>query len=348
MTQIKYNAPWHPLKHACVGRTYGPGFYDPIKDIETRESLQKIARETEEDYVHLIKVLEGFGVKVDRPKIDDTKTIMDHVNDQGQLNYQSTNSYTLIPRPPMQARDSFLVVGEKILATNDEISWFEPTIKSLSESSYIKPWDRNDSWMLSQQQKFDAPLATVIGDTIILDCRDHPWLHDYFVQVFPEYKIVPVMIGGHNDAVYCVPKPGLIVSTYHHENYLETFPNWKVKFIENQSWNAIPDWRRLKHSNAGRWWSPESENNPNFSGFVNTWLNHWLGFVEETVFDVNMLQIDERTVLVNNYNRDLFEFFRQHDIEPIISPFRHRFFWDGGIHCITNDFYREGPRDRYI
>ena len=22
-------------------------------------------------------------------------------------------------------------------------------------------------------------------------------------------------------------------------------------------------------------------------------------------------------------------------------PFRHRFFWDGGLHCITNDLVRE-------
>jgi glycine amidinotransferase len=73
-----------------------------------------------------------------------------------------------------------------------------------------------------------------------------------------------------------------------------------------------------------------------------------MGYVEETVFDVNMLQIDEHTVLVNNYNQDMFDFFKTKNIEPIVTPFRHRFFWDGGIHCITADLYRQGKSDVYL
>ena len=44
--------------------------------------------------------------------------------------------------------------------------------------------------------------------------------------------------------------------------------------------------------------------------FVNTWLNDWVGYVEETVFDVNMLSIDENTIICNNYNKDVFTFFK--------------------------------------
>jgi hypothetical protein len=154
-------------------------------------------------------------------------------------------------------------------------------------------------------------MATVVGQHIILDCREDPQLYNFFVEQFPNYKIIPVMIGGHNDAVFCLLKPGLLVSTYHHSNYTHTLPNWTVKFIENQSWNAIPTWRQLKHSNTQKWWVPDDINNPEFDHFVNTWLNDWVGFVGETVFDVNMLQIDDRTVLVNNFNKDMFDFFKQ-------------------------------------
>ena len=68
----------------------------------------------------------------------------------------------------------------------------------------------------------------------------------------------------------------------------------------------------------------------------------------KTVFDVIMLQINERIVLVNNYNKDMFDFFTQHCIESIVTPFRHRFFWDGGIDCIINDIYREGEAENYV
>ena len=69
--------------------------------------------------------------------------------------------------------------------------------------------------------------------------------------------------------------------------------------------------------------------------------SNWVGYVEETVFEVNMLSIDENTILVNNYNKQVFDFLEKHHIAPVIAPFRHRWFWDGGVHCVTQDLYRE-------
>ena len=189
---------------------------------------------------------------------------------------------------------------------------------------------------------------SVIGKNLIVDRRDHPWLDSYIHDQFPEHTVTAVDIGGHNDAVFAPIKPGVIISTYHYTNYNNTFPGWDVLHIENQSWNAVPAWREFKHSNAGKWWMPGEETNTDFTNFVETWLTNWVGYVEETVFDVNMLAINDRLVLVNNYNQTVFEFLKKHKIEAIVSPFRHRFFWDGGIHCITSDLYREGEAENYI
>lgn len=329
MISCNFNAPWHPLRSCWVGSTYSPDFYEPIKNSRIRDSLQKIAQETEEDYQNLTQVLQQHGVSVQRPEIA-TGTIMDYVNhDTGRLDYSSSKSFTLIPRPPMQPRDSILVVGDELLITQPEGDWFYPTAEKTS-------------------MHFDAPMVTVVGQHLVVDCRDNPGLDQYLQQRFPDRTIVPVMIGGHNDAVFCPVAPGVIVSTYHHENYADTFPGWQVLFVENQSWNAIPNWRKYKHANVDKWWIPDSDNNAEFTEFVDTWLSNWVGYVKETVFDVNMLQLDEHTVLVNNYNRELFDFLKQHKIEPVVTPFRHRFFWDGGIHCITADIYREGNQDVYI
>lgn len=341
MTLIKYHAPWHTLRHVCVGSTYGPEFYSSIKNSQIRDSLQQIARETEEDYLNLITTLESFNVTVTRPSISDELTICDFTNIDGKIDFTNARSCTLVPRPPMQPRDSFLAIGNKVLPTNDEFQYFENSV--VLENAQLVQKINN-----IKQHRFDAPLATVVGDTIILDCRDHDWLFEYFSKLFPDYKIKPVLIGGHNDAVYSLVKPGVLISTYHYDHYSETFPNWAVKYIENQSWNAIPGWRKTKHSNIDRWWVPEDINNKQFLDFINTWLSDWVGYVQETVFDVNMLQIDQQTVLVNNYNKDMFAFLKQHNIEPIICSFRHRFFWDGGLHCITNDLYREGEKERYV
>jgi hypothetical protein len=333
MPQIKYNAPWHQLKKVCVGATYAPEFFNDIKNVKIRESLQKIVIETEEDYQHLIQILQQFDIEVVRPKMDCDASIMNFVNSQGALDYVGAQSFTLIPRPPMQPRDSFLIVDDQVLITNDEAQWFMDFLPNNTITSSIK---------------FDAPLATVLGNTIIVDCREHHNLAQYIKTLFPDHTVVPVYIGGHNDAVFSVIKPGLILSTYHHKNYTDTFPNWQVKYIKNQSWQAIPEWRQLKHQNIKHWWSPEKINNPEFEYFVDTWLTNWLGFVKETVFDVNLLQIDHETILVNNYNKELFDFLKKQKITPIVTPFRHRFFWDGGLHCITNDLYRCGERTTYV
>jgi hypothetical protein len=334
--QVKYHAPWHQLKHAIVGSCYSENFFSPIKNTQIRESLQQIATETNEDYANITQTLESFGVEVSRPCVTDTLTIMDFVNAQGTIDFQTANSFTLIPRPPMQPRDSILIVGNRLLGTTKEIELFDHLIDSANKIQ------------LGEHQQFDAPLVTVVGDTLIADCRDHDFLKDLLQDLFPDYKIKPVYIGGHNDAVFCLPKPGVIVGTYHADNYADTFPGWTVKHLENQSWNAIPNWRKIKHSNINNWWAPEAIANPVFSQFVDSWLHKWTGYVKETVFDVNMLSINESTILVNNYNRDLFEFFKQHKIEPVIVNFRHRFFWDGGIHCVTSDLYREGEVDSYV
>jgi len=331
---IQYNAPWHRLKHICVGATYSPEFYEPVKNSQVKDALQRIATETAEDYANLVKTLENLNVQVDQISIDPNLTIMDYVDSRGKINYAQSQSFTLIPRPPMQPRDSVLIVDNQVVLTNAESRWFTDLFP--------------DYQTINSPFSFDAPLVTVIGDRLVADCRDHPDLEDFLKSTFPNHTIVPVMIGGHNDAVFSVVAPGLIVSTYHHTNYSDTFPGWEVKFIDNQSWNAVPEWRKFKHSNRDRWWVPDSQNNPEFSNFVNTWLGNWVGYVAETVFDVNMLQINHECVLVNNYNSELFDFLSKHNIEPIIVPFRHRFFWDGGLHCITNDLCREGANECYF
>jgi hypothetical protein len=326
-----YNAPWHSLKKVCLGKSYNPSYYEEISNRKIRDILQRIAYETEEDYVGIEKILKELSVEVVRPHIPQD-SILNHLDVNGKLTFAATKSFTLIPRPPMQPRDSILIIGNEAIGTNPEFTLFANGVPVSESASF----------------SFDAPCVTVIGQHLIVDRRDFPGVDEFLTERFPNRKIIPVDIGGHNDAVFAPVKPGVIVSTYYHTNYTETFPGWEVLYIENQSWNAVPEWRHLKHSNAGKWWMPGEEKNTDFTNFIETWLSNWVGFVEETVFDVNMLMIDDKTALVNNYNKQVFDFFNKHKIEPIIAPFRHRFFWDGGIHCITNDLYRHGSVENYI
>ena len=154
--------------------------------------------------------------------------------------------------------------------------------------------------------------------------------------------------GYHSDAVFCIVKPGVIISLHDVQDYKENFPGWDLCYLPDQSWELVLPFLSLKKRNKGKWWLQGEEENNEFTHFVNTWLNDWVGYVEETVFDVNMLSLDENTIICNNYNKEVFAHLKKHKVEPIMCNFRHRYFWDGGIHCITQDFYREGKMEDYF
>ena len=155
-------------------------------------------------------------------------------------------------------------------------------------------------------------------------------------------------IGGHSDGTFCPVSPGLIISLNDVTTYANSFPGWEVVYLPGQSWDKVDAFLKLKKKNKGKWWVPGEELNENFTEFVESWLAHWVGYVEETVFDVNMLMIDQKNVICNNYNKQVFDAFELYGITPHIVPFRHRYFWDGGIHCITSDLHREGVMQDYF
>ena len=64
----------------------------------------------------------------------------------------------------------------------------------------------------------------------------------------------------------------------------------------DQSWNKLSP-LQLKHKNGGKWWLTGEEENNAFTEFVETWLQDWVGYVEETVLDVNVLMLDEHPLL---------------------------------------------------
>jgi hypothetical protein len=157
-----------------------------------------------------------------------------------------------------------------------------------------------------------------------------------------------VNTGGHSDGTYCPVAPGLIISLYDVPTYANTFPDWEVVYLPGQSWNKVSPFLKLKQQNKGKWWIPGFEQDQAVISVVEQWLGHWTGYVEETVFDVNMLMIDPKNVMVFNYNKQVFDALERYGITPHIVPFRHRYFWDGGIHCITTDLHRQGTMQDYF
>jgi len=289
---------------------------------------------------------------------------------------------SLIPNPPLQPRDDAIVMGNKLVVTDPYtfatkklipkyIEWFgeesldlsianqqysfkrsDKNMRNLLLRNNIEPTAENILKYQSEQDcqlgSFCSPNLTRIGKTCLVDTWQVPGVIDEFLSIeHPEFNYKPISIGGHNDAVFSVIKPGLVVATQYLEPYKDIFKGWDIIWFDDPRWDHVKNWLRLKHKNQGKWWVPGEESNDEFTHFVESFLPNWTGMVEETIFDVNCLVVDDKHVVVNSDNPYLLENLRKHNMEPIVCPLRHRFFWDGGWHCLTLDIKRKGGQTDY-
>ena len=365
---------WDPLRVCAVGQSYPPEFYSFITNSRVRDVMERIAIETEEDYQTLIKLLESFGVEIVRPEID--QDFSEYFDNGAYLppTMMTPRDYTAMigdrffmpdpyplrsqweslkgadwPTEPPKNKKEFNILPDWI--KKEIISFFDvsSTVNSMIPIEHlVKKQNNNISYNLG----INTAMTTRIGKDLYFGTdhydQDQKLLKQQVENLFPDYRCHVVNSGGHSDGTFCPVVPGLIISLYDIPSYAESFPGWEVVYLPGQSWSAVSPFLDLKEKNRGKWWVPGEELNDDFTNFVEGWLGHWVGYVEETVFDVNMLVIDEKNVVCNNYNETVFKAFDRFGITPHIVNFRHRYFWDGGLHCITSDLHREGVQRDYF
>ena len=327
---IKGYATFDPLKHCMIGSGFKTEWFrdlDIYKNDKIMDPLKRIAEETEEDYQKLEKILKDAGVKTYRTFLDIDKV----------------GSVKKIDCPPITPRDYFAVIGETFYAVAGGSQGYADVLKQI---------DRKNLEIVQTQGVVSTATICRVGKDLWWDI--HPTNTQDTVDRITEkwesegFRVHKSNRGYHSDGSFCVVKPGCIVSLFDIQKYEENFPGWDVLYLPDQSWTAVSPFIKMKEKVGGRWWLKGEEHNNELITFVNTWLNDWVGYVEETVFDVNMLSVDENTIICNNYNKEVFDHFKKHKVEPVVFNFRHRYFWDGGVHCITQDLYREGTQEDYF
>lgn len=313
---------WDPLQVCIVGRSWPPEYYSWIKSAHVRELFERIAQETEQDYVNLINKLEQFGVEILRPDLP-----------------KLTDEHGRYTKPPMMPRDHMLMYGQQLytsLAADDEC-YANIFNQAKSNINQLLPFS---------EPYFSGANIARIGQDLFVGTMwhidDHTTFQKHVDRNFPTSRNHIIDTGGHSDAVYCPVAPGLIISLYDAPTYQNTYPGWEVVYLANQGLTAVEEFLKLKQKNQGRWWIPGFEHDQDVIDTVETWLDHWVGYVEETVFDVNMLIVDPHNVIVSNHNQQVFDALSRYNITAHVVPFRHRFLWDGGIHCVTSDLSRDG------
>ncbi len=360
---------WDPLKTCIVGRNYPPEFYSFISDTKVRSTMERIAIETEEDYQSLIKVLESFGVTVLRPVIGDREQ---HIQDG------------MILPPPSTPRDYTAMIGDRFFIDDrpgfgdaykhicDHISEQgnsitknaninSATVFRIGKDLYCGAPEIDDQeiWNAVRRTNWPAQIpkefVNKLPPRLINDTKAVKYVQDFISQhhlnisnMFPDYRCHFYDFQGHIDGCFCAVKPGLIISLRDIQDYSVTFPGWQVVYLEDSNLGLREEFDIIKHKNKGRWWVPGEERNEGFIQFVEQYLPRCVGLIEETVFDVNSLVIDQKNVICTTFSDEILEAYQQHGINPIPVNVRHRYLWDGGLHCMTSDIHRESVQQDWF
>lgn len=373
---------WDPLEVCVVGRSYPPEMYNWITVPHVRKLFEKIAIETEEDYQGIIKKLKEFNVTVLRPDLPEQNFVhnnfvappmcpRDYTVMIGDVFYECVNQnknqffnmfYQQVKSPhwpECNGLSEFVNLPKSVQQECINVHGLDvndPKYQEQHNTAYDKIFDyvrSQGNTIKSNVNKWvNGAQVSRIGRDLFFGTRFyHQDPTDILKIVDKEFlntRNHVINSGGHIDGTYCPVAPGLIISLFDVPSYAESYPGWEVVYLPNQSWAAVKDFVDLKRKNNGRWWIPGFEHDQEVINVVETWLSHWTGYVEETVFDVNILVIDPKNVMVFNYNKQVFDALERHGITAHIVPFRHRYFWDGGIHCVTSDLSRRGTMQDYF
>ena len=342
---------WDPLKEMIIGRVYDPTDFDRYastndnfkNDIEFREGMWQILEETEEDFRRLEQLLVSLGVKVHRPK--NLK-----IREEQSRMWKSS-----FPYPAVCPRDFHIAYGNNILSTigGDVGRYFESDFFTQIMLEKYKQGRNYISMPKPLLEDMYKPYKDVEGQILyhsanILKCGDlmvntAPYTKDNYGKgtragidwvkrnIGYDVEWSEINISRHADGLVALIKPGVLM-TYDKDWVPPELKHWDIIVAVQK---PLPGW--FADPNKMRF----------YKGRVSEWLKNWIGYVDETIFDINLISINPNLVITNGYDKNIEQQLKQHEVEMIPFEFRHKFFFDAGLHCMTLDLSRDGERARY-
>ena len=332
MNPVNSHCGFTRLEEVWLGDVYPSKFYDHLSPA-VRDAFYTITEWTKEDIDKIEKKLVELGVTVCRPTYQNIDDCLDE-NDN-------------LLKPVIAARDDTLVLGDQI--------WH------LRNKFKTNPWqehlDRYRNQGARIQEHTDGPWACIsppcmvrLGQDIYVDWiyHQHVWgmVTEPLVELAKDYRIHVSLIDGHSDCVFCPVQEGVIITTDYKKSYNKTFPGWEIYNINHGNRNKPVNMGKGFH----QWHLPDVKigANKEFAQHIQQKAQDWVGSYLETVFDVNLLIVDEKNILSVGEDEDTFEFLAKKGFTVHAFDFRCRNFWDGGMHCLTNDIRRHGNRQDYF
>jgi glycine amidinotransferase/scyllo-inosamine-4-phosphate amidinotransferase 1 len=283
-----------------------------------------VYEETQEDLENLVRLLNDFGVKVKRP----TPITTDCCISNGH--WFTDQYYTFCPR------DTVTVIGNTILEA-------PMTLRSRQFETYCFR-DQFIEYMKEGARWISAPKPLLKDDTYQRNDLSKLTLTEK-EPVFDAANI----LRSNNDILYLVSNTGNKLGAKWLQNLLGD--EYRVHILENMySYSHLDSTIALLREGLCLL-NPDRVNENNMPEFLKSWDKMWsppmvdIGYhkVERasTWVGINLLSIDENTVIVDNRQTELIKELKKYKIEALDCKLRHSRTLGGSFHCVTADMIRE-------
>ncbi len=365
---------WNKLKTCVVGRSYPPEIFKFIKNKNIRNIFEKLAIETEHDLKHLKHVLENrFGVKIIRPEIEKTFEIykikdgyiappisardfmimidnnlhypgLPNIN-HAWVDFAQKNKilkYSSFEKLGYELKDKFSKKWNEFKKSDKIV--FEKKINFFKDI-FTHVLEQGNNVIASPINYMNSSFITRLGSKMIVGTQqyydDKEKIREMFSHMYPDKKIFIVDSQGHSDGVFTPITNELIISGDAETDYSETFPDAEIVQVPPEITLKNDQFGKQIHLAEHRWFLDGFEQDNKLAEMVDYYFNNWVGNVQETAFMVNILMVDQKNAICSSDNKQVRDAMKRHGVELHIVPFRHKWFWDTGIHCLTQDLDRE-------
>ena len=314
------NMPTHGKDLHCIN--YATENEIPKDEIGFWDS--KVYDETFEDLEKLSDLLKDTGVKVHRPTPIDTQKPVSNGY------WETTQYYTFCPR------DTVTVIGNNILESPMSLRsrQFET---DCFRDIFIQKMEQGANWVV-------APKPRLLDSMYQREDLSKITLNNY-EPVFDAANILRC----NNDILYLVSNTGNLKGSKWLQNFLGK--DYRIHTIENvYSYIHIDSTIALLREGLCLL-NPERVNENNIPEFLKSWDKIWcppmvdIGYhktIRASVWiGVNLLSIDENTVIVDNRQQDLIKELKKYNIESLDCKIRHSRTLGGSFHCVTTELLRD-------
>lgn len=322
---ISSHTGFQPLREVWLGDCYPIEWYNDF-DNQAQDLFGTITEITKKDLAVFEQKLKNLGIIVRRPEFTNRALYLD---EEGNL-----------CKPPITPRDWAMTLADTLYIIpqyQNSFTGFESAIAEYQlQNQKVQVLDRSKPDPMCY---LPFPSTVRVGQDLYIDCAYNDPGYAYFEQVAQNlaqhYRVHVTHTGDHNDGIFCPVSPGNIFSTHYCTNYEKSFPGWKIFYLHNTTKG------RQHNGYNGNWWVP-GKNYQIYNDTITKYAQSWVGNSQETVFEVNMLVVDEKNIFCIVEDDRACRQLESMGMTVHVVDFRCRGFWDGGLHCLTTDIERVG------